>query len=324
MHCKLCILCIASSIYYYIITSYTNIYYIGTAKNPRAFAASRVNINNLNIRWKWNSKAWMTGEIFEEWLRWFDTIMIHRKVVLLMDNFSAHELAVKSINNSTSPLRNTLVIWLPANSTSRFQPLDQGIINTWKTYWKRQWVKYIVCEFDNGRNPMVSMNILKALQWGIQAWELDVSAYTIKNCYQKALSISLNILDTQSTSDIQSLVNEISSDIRIMQTWVPNPMDIENFLNPIDEIVTDDLGTIDHVVLSGFLPEVDEDEIEIEEAQVLHDEAIQALKKLCLYEEQQDQGEAHLISALHKHERLVEARKVGGRKQSDIRDFFNV
>lgn len=109
-----------------------------------------------------------------------------------------------------------------------------------------------------------------------------------------------------------------------MQTWVPNPMDIENFLNPIDEIVTDDLGTIDHVVLSGFLPEVDEDEIEIEEAQVLHDEAIQALKKLCLYEEQQDQGEAHLISALHKHERLVEARKVGGRKQSDIRDFFNV
>ena len=105
----------------------------------------------------------MTGEIFEEWLRWFDTIMIHRKVVLLMDNFSAHELAVKSINNSTSPLRNTLVIWLPANSTSRFQPLDQGIINTWKTYWKRQWVKYIVCEFDNGRNPMVSMNILKAL-----------------------------------------------------------------------------------------------------------------------------------------------------------------
>jgi hypothetical protein len=36
--------------------------------------------------------------------------MVHRKVVLLMDNFSAHETAVKTINNSLYPLRNTLII----------------------------------------------------------------------------------------------------------------------------------------------------------------------------------------------------------------------
>lgn len=106
----------------------------------------------------------MVGKIFEEWLRWFDKQMIHRKVVLLMDNFSAHETAVKTINNSSLPLQNTLIIWLPPNSTSRFQPLDQDIIRTWKAYWKRQWVKFIVAEFDTGHDPILSMNVLQALK----------------------------------------------------------------------------------------------------------------------------------------------------------------
>ncbi|KAJ6149522.1 hypothetical protein N7471_000721 [Penicillium samsonianum] len=117
-----------------------------------------------------------------------------------------------------------------------------------------------------------------------------------------------------------------------MEAWIPNPVDIENFLNPMDEVVEDDLDAIDDIVLSEFLPEVDEDEIMEEQAQVLHHEAIQALKTLCIYEEQQEQGETQLISALHRHERLLEARELEareleareleGRKQRDIRAFF--
>jgi hypothetical protein len=67
----------------------------------------------------------MTGAIFKEWLFWFDSKMKGQKVALLMDNFSAHKAAVKDIQ-----LQNTIIIWLPANSTSRYQPLDQGIIRT--------------------------------------------------------------------------------------------------------------------------------------------------------------------------------------------------
>ena len=64
------------------------------------------------------------------------------------------------------------------------------------------------------------------------------------------------------------------------------PLDIKNFLNPIDKVVEDDLDTIDDVVLSEFLLEVDEDEIMEEQAQVFYHEAIQALKTLYIYEEQ--------------------------------------
>ena len=97
----------------------------------------------------------MTTQIFIEFLRWFDRKMTGRKVALLMDNFSAHQAAAADILASETPLQNTLIIWLPANSTSRYQPLDQGIINCWKTHWKRYWIKYILYEFEANRNPVL-------------------------------------------------------------------------------------------------------------------------------------------------------------------------
>jgi hypothetical protein len=160
------------------------IWIIGSAKRPRAFSAAGINPENLGIIWCLNKKAWMTGAIFKEWLFWFDSKMKGRKVALLMDNFSAHEAAVEDIQ-----LQNTIIIWLPANSTSRYQPLDQGIICIWKAYWKRQWILYMMTQFDRGLDPVLTIIILQALRWVIPAWELDLKDTTIQHCFQKALHI---------------------------------------------------------------------------------------------------------------------------------------
>jgi hypothetical protein len=85
------------------------IWIIGSAKRPRAFTAAGINPENLGCKWRSNKMAWMTGDIFKEWLIWFDQRMNGRKVVLLMDNFSAHEAAYAEINQQ---LQNTLIIWL--------------------------------------------------------------------------------------------------------------------------------------------------------------------------------------------------------------------
>lgn len=37
---------------------------------------------------------------------------------------------------------------------------------------------------------------------------------------------------------------------------------------------------------------------------------------------QQGQGDTKLITSLHGQERLIEARKIGGQKQSDVRSFL--
>ncbi|KAL1972663.1 hypothetical protein VTN31DRAFT_7077 [Thermomyces dupontii] len=192
----------------------------------------------------------MTAPTFEEWLKWFDSSMRGRKVALLMDNFSAHEAAIRNLNENGTPLRNTLVINLPPNATSRYQPLDQGIIKAWKAHWKRQWVRFLVDEFDNGRDPMKTMDLLKAIQWASQAWQVDVGGDTIRNCFRKALWSEDN-----QPENVQPLVDEISEALRELElsSKIAEPMDVEAFLDPSDELVRDKLEDLDEMIFTVFL-----------------------------------------------------------------------
>jgi hypothetical protein len=88
-------------------------WFIGTAKRPNAFRARGLwEIDHLGAIWRSNKSAWMTHHIMKEWLYWFDHRMrcANKKVLLLMDNFSAHELAVeqrwKRVNLHTQRLRS--------------------------------------------------------------------------------------------------------------------------------------------------------------------------------------------------------------------------
>ena len=68
-----------------------------------------------------------------EYLNWLNNMIKseNRKVLLLMDNFSAHESAVKELGGETA-LSNVEIEWLPPNITSYWQPLNQGIIASFK------------------------------------------------------------------------------------------------------------------------------------------------------------------------------------------------
>ncbi len=63
-----------------------------------------------------NKKAWMTGEIFREWLKKLDRIMIlkKRKIVMIVDNCTAHPIV---------ELEHIKLIFLPPN-TSITQPME--------------------------------------------------------------------------------------------------------------------------------------------------------------------------------------------------------
>lgn len=74
-------------------------WFLGTAAKPRCFAAAGVNIKNLPMEWRSNQKGWMTSRIFFEYLIWFNRQMIGRKVILLVDNFSAHITGLELIKN---------------------------------------------------------------------------------------------------------------------------------------------------------------------------------------------------------------------------------
>jgi hypothetical protein len=87
----------------------------------------------------------MTGVIMEEYLQWLDNKMraANRKVLLLLDNFSGHELGVELVGGKQG-LPNVRIEWLPPNTTSYWQPLDQGIIASFKLQYCYLWINYIL------------------------------------------------------------------------------------------------------------------------------------------------------------------------------------
>jgi hypothetical protein len=94
----------------------------GTEKKPVLVIGKA---NNLPVQYHANSKRWMTGGIFEEWLHNLDMKFKreHRSVVLFLDN-SAHPHDIK--------LHHVRIVFIPPNTTSKLQPCDQGIISNFK------------------------------------------------------------------------------------------------------------------------------------------------------------------------------------------------
>ncbi|XP_025191174.1 tigger transposable element-derived protein 6-like [Melanaphis sacchari] len=63
---------------------------IGKSLKPHCF--KNMNIALLPVTWKFNKKAWMTAEIMEQWLQYFNADMRsqNRNILLFLDNATCH------------------------------------------------------------------------------------------------------------------------------------------------------------------------------------------------------------------------------------------
>src|SRR5437773_5811597 len=80
---------------------------IGKYAKPRCF--KHINTNTLGVTYKSSPKAWMTGLLFQSWIKEFDAKMAGRNVILLLDNAPSHVTNNLNLHNTFSPL-----IQLPA------------------------------------------------------------------------------------------------------------------------------------------------------------------------------------------------------------------
>ena len=101
---------------------------IVNSKKARCFK----NVKQLPCQYIAQKKSWMTGVLFEEWVRKLDSSFRaqSRKVALLIDNCPAHS----DIKN----LKNINLIFLPPNTTSVLQSMDQGVIRNLKTHYRKK------------------------------------------------------------------------------------------------------------------------------------------------------------------------------------------
>ncbi|XP_057310642.1 tigger transposable element-derived protein 6-like [Hydractinia symbiolongicarpus] len=118
-------------------------------------------------------KSWMDSSLFEEWVREINAMFLKegRKIVLIIDNCPAHP--------DVGGLSNIKLIFLPPNTTSVSQPMDQGVIRCLKSLYRQKLVNMMIQNLEKGKDlPKVS--ILRALQILVSSWD-KVKKETIVN-----------------------------------------------------------------------------------------------------------------------------------------------
>ncbi|GLV40948.1 hypothetical protein CBL_08522 [Carabus blaptoides fortunei] len=183
--------------------------------NPRALKG--VNKNTLPVHWKANSKAWVTGNLFREWFlesfvpeveNYLKEKNLGFKVLLLLDNAPGHQ---KDLSHP-----NIQVEFLPPNTTFLIQPLDQGIIYTFKSNYIRRSLQWIL-----NLTELKSITIMEvwkqfSIKHCIEIISLslkELKTSTLNACWKKIWALSVGI-----ENDRESSENEIVSILNLGRT----------------------------------------------------------------------------------------------------------
>ena len=158
---------------------------IGKSKKPRCFAKLPDVSRPCGAQYFHNAKSWMKSEIMVNVLTKMNDKMRRdgRHILLFLDNAPCHPQFLKGM------FSNIRIEFLPKNTTSRTQPLDAGIIKTWKVYYRRKLLRYVVSQIDDADGPkkaseiVKSVHLLMAIRWMVNAWE-EVKPEVITKCFK--------------------------------------------------------------------------------------------------------------------------------------------
>ena len=172
-----------------------------------------MNKANLPVYYRNHVKAWMTEQIFREWLKRLDSEFRsqNRHILLLLDNFSGHK---ENKNSAPFKLTNIEMHFYPPNCTSVLQPMDQGIIQNVKTIYRRHLIQERLEAIEtNSAIPVV--NVYSAITKINKAWK-SVTTETIANCFRKGgihkrtSDIMLQDTTEETTQQFQSLWQQLN------------------------------------------------------------------------------------------------------------------
>ena len=82
---------------------------------------------------------------------------------------------------------NIKIVFLPKNTTSRLQPLDAGIIQSFKYKYRKKLMRFVIARPKDdvlASEITKQVDVLQAIEWIAKAWG-EVSVDTIKNCFKK-------------------------------------------------------------------------------------------------------------------------------------------
>ncbi|UYV80695.1 BRWD3 [Cordylochernes scorpioides] len=136
---------------------------IGKSAKPRCF---RNFSPHFYCTYTSNSKAWMTSSIFQEWLLQFNKQLVSegRRILLLLDNATSHCVP-------NDGLSNIKIHFLPPNMTASLQPLDSGIIKSFKAQYRKLQLQKMV-ELADAHLP-TELRLDYAVRYCKMAWDSE-------------------------------------------------------------------------------------------------------------------------------------------------------
>ena len=288
---------------------------IGKSKKPRCFK----NVKTLPTDYRANKKAWMVSELFTEWLCSFDRKMHcqRRKVAMIVDNCRAHP--------SVQGLKAVTLVFLPPNTTSVTQPMDQGVIQSLKVQY-RNLVMHRQAECIDNKTKF-EMSVLDALRLLHQAWA-KVKPSTIANCFRHAKflppSSDLEALDDSEDPDDDIPLARLMGrgvflmDYAAVDDHLPTSASLTD-----DEIVSSIISAREKPTSNADESEDDDDSPTTVQAPSLQrsQEAIETMRALV---ETQTSVPENVLQSLAVFSNFVAKLKITARcaKQSVMTDFF--
>lgn len=102
--------------------------------------------------------------------------------------YAAHEAAARGIGGERGR-SNGRIIWFPKNTTSHYQPCDQGIVRELKAHASNRFLPWQISQYDSfidHNTAIPKANLLQAIHRIVAAWDHDVKNKPIVNCFMKS------------------------------------------------------------------------------------------------------------------------------------------
>lgn len=146
---------------------------IGKNRNPHCFKG----IKSLPVYYEANRMAWMTSDVFEQWMRQLDEKFQaqQRRVVIFVDSFPAHP----EVKN----LKSIELAFFPSCLSSKFIAMKQGIIKNLKIKYRHCLIKKFLSSVEGSRE--FTFSLLDAVDTLHICWRA-VTPETIVKSYEEA------------------------------------------------------------------------------------------------------------------------------------------
>ncbi|XP_029055241.2 tigger transposable element-derived protein 2-like [Osmia bicornis bicornis] len=187
--------------------------FIHKFQNPRALK----NCRNLPVVYKSQRQAWMTQEIFNSWYEehFKPSVEMYKtesgmlgKVVLLVDNCSSHKTMTPQAHD------NFEIIYLPPNTTSLIQPMDQGVIAKFKTTYRHKMLRRVL-QYEQGIQEFYcKFNIKDCINLVAESWT-DITSANLHASWNKLFcreSEQIDICNTSIHSEMTDIINALTGE----------------------------------------------------------------------------------------------------------------